>query len=340
MIDARGRLVYVGKAKSLRGRLLSYFRNNSRDPKAGRILESTRGIVWEESPSEFAALLRELELIRRWQPSYNVQGQPGRRRVMYVVLSRPPAPYLSVAREPPANAIASWGPIAGAINLRAAIRRLNDAFRLRDCETRQPIHFADQGSLFPVVRSAGCLRLEIGACSGPCNEGVSRIDYARQVRAARAFLDGRDTKLLDGLETEMHTAASNQAYERAIALRDKFVPLRWLDGRLAWLRNARQSLSFVYPVFGDDGQSLWYVIRRGQVQAVVPAPHNGSSRAVARKALRDAFERTSGPSSQLADQMDSILLVASWFRRHPDERIRIMAPEEAMDQCGPVRAAS
>jgi excinuclease ABC subunit C len=339
MIDPRDRLVYVGKAKNLRSRLLCYFRPNSRDPKAGRILEAARSIVWEESSSEFAALLRELELIRRWQPSYNVQGQPGRRRVVYAVLSRSPAPHFSVAREPPSKAIASWGPIVGAVNLRAAVRRLNDAFRLRDCEKKQTIHFADQGTLFPIVRPAGCLRYEIGTCSGPCNEGVSRLDYARQVRSARAFLDGKDSKLLEALETEMHTAATNLQFERAVALRDKLVPLRWLHGRLAWLRDARQSLSFVYPIFGDDGRSLWYVIRRGQVQAVVNAPHNGPTRAAARKALADVFDRTAASGSQIADQMDSILLVAGWFRRRPEERVRLMTPDEAMGLCGSSKVA-
>jgi excinuclease ABC subunit C len=333
MIDPRGRLVYVGKAKNLRGRLLCYFRPNSRDPKAGRILESARRIVWEESRSEFGALLRELELIRRWQPSYNVQGQPGRRRVAYLVLSRSPAPHFSVAREPPGKAIASWGPVVGARNLSAAIRRLNDAFRLRDCETKQAIHFADQGSLFPIIRQAGCLRFEIGTCSGPCNEGTSRLDYARQIRAARAFLDGRDTKLLAEIETEMTAAAQTLAYERAAALRDKLEPLQWLDGRLAWLRNTRQTHSFVYPVTDDDGRTLWYVIRRGQVQAVVPAPDCAKARALARKSLCDTFERAIGPGSHFADQMDSILLVAGWFRRHAEERIRLMTPEEAMDVC-------
>jgi excinuclease ABC subunit C len=155
MIDPRGRLIYIGKAKSLRTRLLGYFRANSRDPKAGRILEAARAIVWEHTSNEFAALLRELELIRRWQPSYNVQGQPGRRRVAYVVLGHRPAPTLGVTREPPENAIACWGPIMGAKRLVDAVRRLNDAFRLRDCERKQAMHFADQPALFPLVRPAG-----------------------------------------------------------------------------------------------------------------------------------------------------------------------------------------
>jgi excinuclease ABC subunit C len=333
MIDPRGRLVYVGKAKNLRGRLLSYFRPNSRDPKAGRILECARRIVWEEWNNEFAALLRELELIQRWRPSYNVQGQPGRRRTAYVVLSRPPAPHLSISRETPAKAVAAWGPILGAKRLTAAVRRLNDAFRLRDCQSAQPIHFADQSSLFPIVRPAGCLRVEIGACSGPCNEGTTRAGYARQVRAARGFLDGVDTSLLDRSEFEMRKAAREQEYERAAVLRDKLDLLRWLDGRLAWLRNARKAHSFVYPI--DD---RWYIIRRGQVQAVVAAPSNAASRTAAASAITAVFDR---PESRgyAADQFDSVLLVTAWFRRHPEERPRLMTPEEAIAICGGVRVA-
>jgi excinuclease ABC subunit C len=339
MIDPRGRLVYVGKAKCLRGRLLSYFRPNSRDPKAGRILESARRIVWERAPSEFAALLRELELIRRFRPSYNVQGQPGRRRVAYVILGRPPAPHLSVAREPPANAIAAWGPVVGARRLLEAVRRVNDAFRLRDCETAQSIRFADQRTLFPILHAAGCLRQEIGTCSGPCNEGTTRLEYARQVRAARAFLDGRDSSLLDRLDSEMRAFAHAQLYERAAAVRDKLAPLRWLDGRLAWLREARRSHSFVYPIVGDDGRTLWYLISRGQVQTAVAEPHNAAMRSATRRTLNDVFAGRNRADFPMADQMDSILLVTAWFRRHAEERARLMLPDEALDRCGGGRVA-
>src|SRR5436309_2490526 len=102
MVDRDGRLIYVGKAKCLRSRLLSYFRAGSREAKAGRIIDHTRAVVWEFAPSEFAALLRELELIRRWRPNYNVLGLPGRQRVSYVCLGRKPAPYLFLSRQPTA----------------------------------------------------------------------------------------------------------------------------------------------------------------------------------------------------------------------------------------------
>src|SRR5262249_26811429 len=106
MVDARGELIYVGKAKCLRTRLLSYFRASSRDPKAGRIREATRLLAWDPAQTEFSALLRELELIRRWQPRFNVQGQPKRKRRTLVCLGRRPAPYAFLAPRVTASVVA------------------------------------------------------------------------------------------------------------------------------------------------------------------------------------------------------------------------------------------
>ncbi len=88
MIDAGGRLIYVGKAKSLRNRLNSYLQTEPADPKAGRIIEHTERVVWETAPHELAALVRELELIRRWRPEFNVRGQPGHFRAQYICIGR------------------------------------------------------------------------------------------------------------------------------------------------------------------------------------------------------------------------------------------------------------
>ncbi|MGL4421869.1 MAG: nucleotide excision repair endonuclease, partial [Gemmataceae bacterium] len=84
MLDNRGRIIYIGKAKVLRTRLLSYFREDSRNPKAARIIRSTRRILWEQSPNEFLALLRELELIQHLRPRFNVLGMPGQHRHFYI----------------------------------------------------------------------------------------------------------------------------------------------------------------------------------------------------------------------------------------------------------------
>ncbi len=334
MVDGHGELVYVGKAKCLRARLLSYFRPRSRDPKAGRIVEQTRRVVWEEAPDEFAALLRELELIRRWRPRLNVQGQPGRRRRAYVCLGRSPAPYAFLSPRPVGTAAVCFGPVSGGRRAREAVRRLNDWFRLRDCPQAQAMVFADQGELFPVVRSPGCLRLEIGTCLGPCAAACSRAAYRDRVRAARTFLGGADDAPLQELERDMAAASAALRFERAAALRDRLEPLRWLRHQLDRLRAAREGHSFVYPVAGPDGRCLWYLLHHGRVARVLGAPGDAAGQQAAAAALTEVYEGGAARGRLLAlDEVDVVLLVAGWFRRHPEQRAGALTPAAALALC-------
>ena len=132
----------------------------------------------------------------------------------------------------------------------------------------------------------------------------------------------------------MAAASAAQAYERAAALRDKLEELRWLAERLAWLQSARREHTFIYAVTGDDGRTLWYLLHRGRVRAALTAPRDPTTRQVARAAIESVFAecgRDGGPLP--ADQMDSILLVAGWFRKHADERRRTLTPAEALELC-------
>jgi excinuclease ABC subunit C len=330
MLDAAGELIYVGKAKSLRPRLLSYFRDRNQDARVRRILEQTRAVLWESLPSEFAALLRELELIRRWRPRCNVQGQPLRRRRWYVCVGRRPAPQVFLAARPPATAFASFGPVPAGRLAREAVRRVNDWFGLRDCPQPQEMIFADQAELFPVVRAAGCLRHEIGTCLGPCTGTGTHAAYEERVAAARAFLAGEDLALLQTLQRDMTAASEGQAFERAAVLRDKLEALGWLHEHLGLLREARRH-SFVYPVAGLGGRDAWYVIEEGLVVAALPAPRDTSDRAAAEEAVRQIYQSNDIRKRALAaGEVDGVLLVASWFRRHPEELARTLpAPATA-----------
>jgi hypothetical protein len=119
----------------------------------------------------------------------------------------------------------------------------------------------------------------------------------------------------------MLAAAAAQQFEKAAALRDRFVPLRWLHRCLERLRQAR-GLSFVYPLQSYEGKELWYVVCRGQVRAMLPAP-------------ADAEEVAAlfAEGSRAAESVDGVLLVDGWFRKHPEERQRTLTPEEALTRC-------
>jgi excinuclease ABC subunit C len=333
MLDRHGDLIYIGKAKSLRTRLLSYFRPRSRDARAARIIDHTSALVWEVCPSEFAALHRELELIRRWRPRFNVQGQPTGFRFTYVCLGRKPAPYVFMARRPPAGALASFGPVPSGRRAAAAVRRLNDCFLLRDCAQSQEMVFAEQGELFPLPLTAGCLRHEIGTCLGPCAAACTRADYSAQVAAARAFLAGTDKGVLKRLQREMAAAAAELAFERAATLRDKLQALRWLHEQLEALRAARANGSFVYPVEGHDGSRFWYLVRGGWTVTAVAAPTDAEGRARVKALLEAVYRPGRSAEPDQAYQVEGVLLVAGWFRRSPVEWARLLRPAEAIAQC-------
>jgi excinuclease ABC subunit C len=327
MVDQHGELIYVGKAKVLRARLLSYFRPRSRDKKAGRIIAQTCTLLWEPNPSEFAALHRELELIRRWRPRFNVQGQPRAHRYTYVCLGRRPAPYVFLTRRPPAEVIAAFGPVPAGKRASQAIRRLNDWFGLRDCPQAQEMVFADQGNLFPMLHSAGCLRYEIGTCLGPCTAGCTRQQYAARVQAVQAFLDGKNVSPLQILERDMAAAAASQAYERAAVLRDRLEALRWLFEQLDQVRRLRADGSFIYPVTGHDGSVIWYLVHHGRTVAAVTAPHDEASRQAAAERIEAVYKREETRLRlESAEHLDGMLLLAAWFRRHPEERALLHQP--------------
>ena len=325
MLDRKGRVVYVGKAKSLRSRLLSYFRKNSRDPKAGRILEHTRTLVWEQTADEFAALLRELELIRRFRPRFNVLGQPGSRRYLYLCLGGGPAPYAYLSQQPTGKEVGRYGPLVGRGRVAEACRRVNDYFRLRDCSATVKLIFADQPELFAGESPAAkCLRFDINTCSGPCAGACSRKGYATQVRAAKAFLDGKTDGPLTELTATMTAAAQALKFEQATAIRDRLQVLQWLRDRLVFLRGARRGGSYLYPLAGPDGRTVWYVIHRGEVWAALRPPTTDDERTMVTAAVEQIFSHPGTDAGGVSDRtIDSLLLVTAWFRKHRDEKAKL-----------------
>ena len=131
----------------------------------------------------------------------------------------------------------------------------------------------------------------------------------------------------------MHAAAAAMQFERAAALRDRLDSLRWLSEHLARVREAAQH-SFVYPVASEGGPETWYLIRRGHVRAAVPAPDGAAGRAAVAVALEAVYTQASDlPGPPGLDEIDGVLLVAAWFRRHPEERQRTRPAEDALGSC-------
>ena len=331
--DRNGRLNYVGKSKSLRKRLTSYFAKTPPDGKMTRIVQHSKFIRWEPISHELLALIREQELISRWRPSFNVQGQPQRRQPAFLCLSDRDAPHVLVTTKINEKTRHGFGPIPGTRRLRETAEQLNHVFRLRDCNDQVSIRFTDQLELFPIVYQAGCIRYEIGSCSGPCTGTFRQSDYSGQVTRLLDFLNGNDPQTLDGLEKEMMAAAGRHAFEKATMLRDQLQNIRWLSRRLEDLRRNQTELNCIYPVSGFRKRRIWICLSSGMISAVLPQP---KGRRQADRTLNEIRTADSSSQNQLAHDTTTVLMqviVSSWFRKNPSEKKQLVSFDEATNVC-------
>jgi excinuclease ABC subunit C len=324
MLSPDGEIVYVGKSKKLRTRLMSYFRC-SPEEKGARIVREACRIEWEYTPSEFAALLEELRLIKRFRPRLNVAMKRDARHFAFIKVTRGIAPKLAVVRGAGADdAQIYYGPFHGAQRVTEAVRELNDALGLRDCRLDQPMHFADQPELFQLMpRTPGCIRYEIRKCLGPCVGGCTAGQYDERVGLVRGFLDGADDGPMHRLRGEMEEASQLMEFERAAVLRDKLQRLEGLREQFIRFRFAVETLSFVYTVPGHDGDDRVYLIRRGRVRGEYAMPRSEQERTRLLEMVESVFNPSDRDVAQVpAHEVDELLLLSSWFRRFPGELSR------------------
>ncbi|HXT18561.1 MAG TPA: UvrB/UvrC motif-containing protein [Gemmatimonadaceae bacterium] len=328
MIAADGEIVYVGKSKRLRSRLLSYFRCAFPEEKGARILRDADRIEWEYTPSEFAALLGELRLIKRYRPRFNVAMKRDGRNYCFIKLTKGPAPKFVVVRGPGHDDTAIYyGPFLGAMGVNESVRELNDVLGLRDCAIDQRMNFADQPELFDITpRTPGCIRFEVKKCLGPCVGGCTVQQYDERLALARAFLDGSNDGPMEHLRREMEAASDRLEFERAAALRDKLKRLEALKQQFGRLRFAVETLSFAYTVPGAEGDDRVYLIRRGRVRAEAPRPTTPDDAARLMQMIEDVFTPVERDTGQIpTHEIDELLLLSSWFRRFPNELERTSA---------------
>ncbi len=331
MISPDGEILYVGKAKNLRTRLLGYFRAAFPAEKSARIIREAGEVAWDYHPSEFAALLEELRMIKKYRPRLNVMMKRDARHFAFIRITSGAAPKFTVVRGAGNDNHGTYfGPFHGAWQLEEALRELNDVLGLRDCRIDMPMHFSDEPEL-PVAppRTPGCIRYEIGKCLGPCVAGTTQRQYRARFKVARDYLEGRHDSPAETLRVAMEESSERLEFERAAQLRDKMLRLESLREQFERLRFAVESLSFVYHVPGHGGNDLAYVIRRGRVRAELPAPQNADEHAALASRAAEIFAPSALKSTTVpAHEVDELMLLSSWFRKFPAELTRTVPAAE------------
>src|SRR5215475_7473140 len=214
MIDAKGDVLYVGKAKNIRKRIIAYTRPTGYEPRIERMVAATAALEFVSTATETEALLLEANLIKRLRPRFNVLLRDDKSFPYILITADHWAPQILKHRGARTRDGNYYGPFASVWAVNRTITALQRAFLLRSCSDP-----------FFESRTRPCLLYQIKRCSGPCTREIDFADYGKLVREANAFLSGKSQAVKDALAAEMEKASTALEFERAAIYRDRLAAL-------------------------------------------------------------------------------------------------------------------
>jgi len=237
--DGEGRIIYVGKARSLRARINSYFvGHDQQSPKTRAMLRQAASLTWITVSSDAEALLLEDSLIKQHRPRYNIRLRDDKTYPLIALTTDETWPRMQLVRGKRRKRVRYFGPYASAGAARETLELLSRAFPLRSCSPSKLARHAKEGR--------PCLYYHLGRCVGPCIGAVSEPTYGAMVDEVAEILQGRGTRLLRSLESAMQEAAGREEYELAARYRDQLRALERVLERQEVVLGERASMD----VFG------------------------------------------------------------------------------------------
>ncbi|MBN2808265.1 MAG: excinuclease ABC subunit UvrC [Deltaproteobacteria bacterium] len=325
MSGGDGKILYIGKATSLRQRVRSYFSGRPDRAKTALLLTKVRDLEVILTGSEIEALLLENNLIKKHRPPFNVELKDDK-NYPYVRLDRNQLfPRFEVVRRRRADGARYFGPFPAVNALRATLSVLNKHFRLRRC----------RGERFH-NRVRPCLNYQMDLCAGPCCAKVTAVEYRRLLSEAALILGGRGRPVLKSLERRMHKAAAVLDFEAAAGFRDALADLKVVLESQAIDAGRDEDLDVLGAAANADGDCILYLltIRRGNV--VGGRPFSFSAYGGRQEELPGAFLQSyysdggaggRPPQVIVVSQMDEGSgVLESWLGQMRGAQVRLLVP--------------
>jgi excinuclease ABC subunit C len=209
--DASGEIIYVGKAKSLKKRVLSYFKQaGDLPPKTSVMMGRARSLEYILTSNEKEAFILESNLIKKHLPRYNIILRDDKQYPWLRLAAEEDYPNLSIVRRPRKDGALYFGPFSSAQSVRRTMKLIDRIFQLRKCRGRD----------LP-GRSRPCLNFQLDRCLGPCTQKITPANYKEVVKQVRLFLEGRSLELVKYLKETMESAAEKLDFEKAARIRDQ-----------------------------------------------------------------------------------------------------------------------
>ena len=322
MLDAKGAVLYVGKARSLKARVSSYARPTGHSPRIARMIRDTASMMFLTTRTETEALLLEQNLIKQLKPRYNVLLRDDKSFPNILVSREHPYPQIKKHRGAKKEKGDYYGPFASAGAVNRTLNQLQKVFLLRNCSD----------ATFD-SRTRPCLLYQIKRCSAPCVGYISEEDYGTLVSDADRFLRGRTTKVQEKLAAEMQAASDDMEFERAAALRDRLRALTFVQGSQA-INPAGVAEADVVALHMEGGQACVQVffIRANQNwgnRDFYPRTGSGADATEVMQAFLGQFYDNKEPPRQilLSDAIEDVEIMAEALSEKAGRKVEILVPQ-------------
>ncbi len=257
--DARGRVIYVGKASSLRQRLSNYFQApHNLHPRTRQMVETAESVEWTIVRNEVEALMLEYSLIKQHRPRFNVRLRDDKSYPFLAVTVDEQWPRAMVMRGRRRKGVRYFGPYAHAYAIRDTLDLLLRSFPIRTCSDNK---FREHERL-----GRPCLLFHIEKCSGPCVDEIEEMPYRELVRELCDFLAGDTDEIIDRLDAEMRNAASDLEFEKAARLRDRLVAVQKAVAKQQMVVDNKEDVD-VIGIADDELEASvqMFFVRKGRV---------------------------------------------------------------------------
>ncbi len=322
MLDDKGAVLYVGKARNLKARVSSYARPTGHSPRIARMIRDTATMMFLTTRTETEALLLEQNLIKQLKPRYNVLLRDDKSFPNILISREHGFPPIKKHRGAKKEKGDYFGPFASAGAVNRVLNQLQKVFLLRNCSD------ATYES-----RTRPCLQYQIKRCAGPCVGLISEDDYGALVNDARHFLKGRTTVVQEALAAEMQTASEAMEFERAAALRDRLRALTFVQGSQS-VNPAGVAEADVIALHVDGGQACVQVffIRANQNwgnRDYYPRTGSGADAREIMQAFIGQFYDNKEPPRQilLSDGIEDVDLMAEALASKAGHKVEILVPQ-------------
>lgn len=322
MLDEKGGALYVGKAKSLKKRVVAYTRPEQCSARIRRMIVLTRAMEFVTTNTEVEALLLEANMIKQLKPHFNVLLRDDKSFPFIAIDARQDFPQIRKHRGARQKGIDYFGPFASSGSVDQTLKAVRRAFPLRSCKD----------SIF-ANRSRPCLEYQIKRCSAPCVGRISVEDYRDLVGEVKLFLAGRSQEVQDRLQAEMMKAADEMAFERAAAIRDRIKALAHVTAHQGINTDAVDDADVVaLSVEGGAACVQVFFYRGGRNNGnrpYYPAHTKDAEPAEILEAFLAQFyaDRVAPPLLLLSEEVQGRLLLAEAFGFHAGRKVEIAVPK-------------